>query len=115
MWVTLSTTVLYVDFEKAFDIVNHQLLIGKLKVMKKENIALKWINSDLSNRVQCTQIGSVISNEKDVKTGVPQGSILGPLFFLCYINYITQICTKTKILLYADDTQILIRESGINI
>ena len=68
--------------------------------MQIRNNATNWIISYLSNRIQCTRIGSVISSDREVKTGVPQGSILGPLFFLCYIN----VCIDTKILLYADDT-----------
>ena len=72
--------------------------------MKIENKVLKWIKSYLTNRSQSTRIGSITSSSKDVCTGVPQGSILGPLFFLCYINDITQICSNTNISLYADDT-----------
>ena len=100
----LHTIALYIDFKKAFDTVNHKLLIDKLKDMKIENKVLKWIKSYLNNRNQTTRIGSVTSSSKNVCTGVPQGSILGPLFFLCYINDITQICNNTNILLYADDT-----------
>ena len=69
-----------------------------------QDLALKWIETYLSNRTQCTQIGNNLSDEREVKTGVPQGSILGPIFFLCYINDITSICKNSKILLYADDT-----------
>ena len=100
----LHTIALYIDFKKAFDTVNHKLLIDKLKDMKIENKVLKWIKSYLTNRSQSTRIGSITSTSKNVCTGVPQGSILGPLFFLGYINDITQICSNTNILLYADDT-----------
>ena len=72
--------------------------------MQITNIVLNWINSYLTNRTQCTRLGETISKDMNVKTGVPQGSILGPLFFLCYINDITYICKNSKILLYADDT-----------
>ena len=77
----LHTIALYVDFKKAFDTVNHKLLIDKLKDMKIENKVLKWIKSYLTNRNQCTRTGSTTSSSKDVCTGVPQGSIMGPLFF----------------------------------
>ena len=60
--------------------------------------------SYLTNRTQCTCIGEITSKDKVVKTGVPKGSILGPLFCLCYINDITHICKNSKIILYADDT-----------
>ena len=100
----LHTIALYIDFKKGIDTVNHKLLTDKLKDMKIENKVLKWIKSYLTNRNQCTRIGSIKSNSKDLCTGVPQGSILGPLFFLCYINDIIQICSNTNILLYADYT-----------
>ena len=100
----LHTIALYIDFKKAFDTVNHKLLTEKLKDMRIVNKVLKWIKSYLTNRNQCTRIGSITSSNRDVFTDIPQGSILGPLFFLCYINDITQICNNTNILLYADDT-----------
>ena len=100
----LNTLALYIDFKKAFDTVNHKLLLGKLKDMQIKDNVLNWISSYLSNRSQCTRLGDNISRDMQVKTGVPQGSILGPLFFLCYINDITNICKNSKILLYADDT-----------
>ena len=100
----LNTLALYIDFKKAFDTVNHKLLLGKLKDMQIKDNVLNWISSYLTNRSQCTRLGNNISGDMEVKTGVPQGSILGPLFFLCYINDITNICKSSKILLYADDT-----------
>ena len=92
------------DFKKAFDTVNHKLLIRKLSDMKIGNRVIKWITSYLSDRTQCTRRGSNISKDMKVETGVPQGSILGPLFFLCYINDITNVCINSQILMYADDT-----------
>ena len=87
----LNTIALYIDFKKAFDTVNHKLLIGKLKDMKIRNNAINWINSYLTNRTQCTHIGPIVSKDMVVKTGVPQGSILGPLFCLCNMNDITHL------------------------
>ena len=92
------------DFKKAFDTVNHVLLIRKLKLFEITDIALNWMQSYYTKRTQCTQIGNDLSAERQVKTGVPQGSILGPTFFLCYINDIVDVCYSSKILLYADDT-----------
>ena len=100
----LHTISLYIDFKKAFDTVNHKILVEKLKDMKIGNKVLSWINSYLSNRNQCTRVGGNVSDKQLVCTGVPQGSILGPLFFLCYINDITCVCQDSHILLYADDT-----------
>ena len=100
----LNTISLYVDFKKAFDTVNHKILLQKLKSLGITNIALKWVETYLTNRTQQTQIGNNLLVERAVKTGVPQGSILGPTFFLCYINDIIDVCHNSKILLYADDT-----------
>ena len=99
-----NTISLYVDFKKAFDTVNHNLLIQKLRKYNIKNKAIDWIETYLTNRTQKTQMGDCISDERDVKTGVPQGSILGPIFFICYINDIVHICKNSKMLLYADDT-----------
>ena len=99
-----NTISLYVDFKKAFDTVNHNFLLKKLKTYNIKNYALKWIETYLSNRTQITQIGDHRSREGAVETGVPQGSILGPIFFICYINDIVDVCKNSKILLYADDT-----------
>ena len=85
------------------NIIIYILLIGILKYMKIGNAVIKWIHSYLSSRIQCTKIGSIVSNEQDINKGLPQGSFLGPLFFLCYINDITQICDNTNTLLHADD------------
>ena len=95
---------LYVNFKKAFDTVNHKLLLKKLQNYGIKNLALDWIRTYLTNRTQQTQIGADMSSEREIKTGVPQGSILGPTFFLCYINDIINVCKNSKILLYADDT-----------
>ena len=100
----LNTICLYVDFKKAFDTVNHKLLIKKLENVHIKDKAINWISSYLRGRTQQTQIGDTLSNERDVKTGVPQGSILGPIFFICYINDIVKSCRGSQMLLYADDT-----------
>ena len=100
----INTISLYVDFKKAFDTVNHNLLIKKLENFNIKNKAINWIRSYLTGRTQQTQIGDRLSNEREVKTGVPQGSILGPIFFICYINDIFKSCKNSQMLLYADDT-----------
>ena len=87
----LNTISLYVDFKKAFDTVNHKLLVHTLKNYNMKNKAIDWIGSYLSGRTQQTQVGEFLSNERDVKTGVPQGSILGPIFFICYMNDIVKV------------------------
>ena len=73
---------IFLDFAKAFDTVNHDVLISKLDYYGFRGIALKWFKSYLCDRMQCTEIGDLQSKLKYIKSGVPQGSILGPLLFL---------------------------------
>ncbi len=70
------------DLSKAFDLVNHSLLIQKLKLYRCDDSSIKWFNSYLSNRTQRVRIKQTLSEPKPITAGVPQGSILGPLFFL---------------------------------
>ena len=97
------------DLSKAFDTINHQLLIKKLSKMGLNENSIKWITSYLQNRSHITKFQKYVSNEEYVKTGVPQGSILGPLLFLIFINDLPKafkdIC---HIFGYADDTQLVI-------
>ena len=100
----MNTIALYIDFKKAFDTVNHDILLEKLNALKLRNEFLQWIKTYLTHRSQITQIQGLFSNKEIVTTGVPQGSILGLILFLCYTNDISLICNNTKMLLYADDT-----------
>ncbi len=104
----IRTDVVYFDFEKAFDSVNHDIILTKLKCeFKIDGTLLKFIMNYLKDRKQCVVIGGTQSDLKRVKSGVPQGSILGPLFFVLFINDMsTCISEDTNIALYADDTKI---------
>ena len=94
------------DFAKAFDTVNHDILISKLEYYGIRGIASKWFKSYLADRMQCTEIGDTQSKLNYIKHGVPQGSILGPLLFLLYINDIIMSSDIFKFILFADDTSL---------
>ena len=94
------------DFAKAFDTVNHEILLNKLEHYGIRGIALDWFKSYLSDRMQCTEIGNTQSKLSYIKCGVPQGSILGPLLFLLYINDIVLSSKLFKFILFADDTSL---------
>ena len=109
------TASVFLDLSKAFDTIDHRILIGKLEYYGIRGIAQCWFESYLRNRKQIVKYNTVQSTEKSILTGVPQGSILGPLLFILYINDI-QNCTKTvSILLFADDTSVLYSHSNIKI
>ena len=118
-WTELLETggqidVIYTDFEKAFDKVPHKRLISKLKSYKLNQKIIDWIESFLLLRKQRVKINGVFSNWQDVLSGIPQGSILGPLLFIIYINNLVENCKKgSKIYLYADDVK-LFRHIGNN-
>jgi hypothetical protein len=113
--------VLFLDMSKAFDTVCHKRLLGKLERYGIRGPAYSWIESYLNNREQCTEIAKVINDQRSTfqscykvnKYGVPQGSILGPLLFLAYINDLPD-STKHNCILFADDTTLVIKGTDIN-
>ena len=81
-----STIAVYLDFSKAFDTVNHEILMSKLQHNGIRGVMLSWFKSYLSNRKQYVSIKNFSSSMSNITLGVPQGSVLGPVLFLLYIN-----------------------------
>ena len=97
------TGVLMIDLSKAFDLVDHSLLLRKLKIYRCSEDAFTWCTSYLSERTQRVDINGQISNPSDNKCDVPQGSILRPLFFIVFINDMYLYPDLEDISLFADD------------
>ncbi|RUA05885.1 MAG: hypothetical protein DSY43_03475, partial [Gammaproteobacteria bacterium] len=98
--------VVFLDLKKAFDTVNHDILQRKLEIYGITGNALSMIQSYLTNRRQKCQLNDAVSSESQITCGIPQGSILGPLFFLLYINDLPECLQKSIPRLFADDTNL---------
>jgi hypothetical protein len=98
---------IFLDFSKAFDTVSHPKLITKLKQYGFSGKIFGWLKSFLTDRFQRVIIDDVTSSWKNVKSGVPQGSVLGPLLFIIYVNDITDHISIDSAKLYADDVKLL--------
>lgn len=104
----------YLDFRKAFDTVDHQILLSKLQKYGIRGKTLEWFQSYLHNRTQYVEYNNSHSTVKHISMGVPQGSILGPLLFLIYVNDISDVSDKLYSILFADDTNVFIEGSNLN-
>ena len=99
--------VAYIDFSRAFEAVSHQKLLHRLKSYGFDGLLPQWIGSFLSNRIHCTQVGNAHSSFKHIRSGVVQGSCLGPLLFLIFINDIADnFNLPFKCKMYADDVKL---------
>ena len=106
----LETAIVKIDLSKAFDTINHQKLIFKLRNLGLDENSLKWIASYLENRAQKTKFKHFTSTQEPINTGVPQGSILGPLLFICYTNDLAENFDEDlcKLFSYADDSTFVV-------
>ena len=104
----------FLDLSKAFDTVDHQILLCKLCKYGLRGLCHKWFQSYLCNRKQYVSFNNVESDLLVVKCGVPQGSILGPLLFLLYVNDICNISDILFPILFADDTNVFVSGRDIN-
>ena len=103
----------FLDFSKVFDTIDHLNLLNKLHHYGIRGSALDWFGSYLTNRQQFVTYKYVSSDNKTIKCGVTQGSILGPLLFLIYINDLANICQYTMPILFADDSNLFINGTDV--
>ena len=101
----------FIDLKKAFDTVDHQILIKKLSNLGVGGDVLLWVSNYLHDRSQKTIANHILSSPLPVSCGVPQGSILGPLFFVAYINDVYKFLNTPNLGLYADDTVIFLHST----
>ena len=104
---------IFLDLSKAFDTVDHSILLYKLEKYGIRGTPHRWLESYLIDRQQYTVIDDVVSSTKPITVGVPQGSILGPLLFLIYINDIHNACNDVIFKLFADDSNVFVNESNL--
>ncbi len=97
--------VIYLDFKKAFDSIVHNILLHKLWSFGITDNLWEWLRAYLTKRVQCVSVNGTVSDFLPVVSGVPQGSILGPLLFLIFINDIPAFSKFSTLFLFADDVK----------
>ena len=98
------TGLVFIDFRKAFDVIDHELFLKKLSIYGATPSSVAWFKSYLSERKQFISLGKTTSKQLTVKQGVPQGSILGPVLFLLFVNDMPLHVQKSTMDIYADDT-----------
>ncbi len=108
------TGMVLLDLQKAFDTVDHDIMCNKLSAIGSNDKTVSWFKSYLTGRSQMVRVNNVDSSDREITCGVPQGSILGPLLFLIYVNDM-EMAVKCKLLLYADDSALLVSGKEIDV
>ena len=108
------TGLIFIDLKKAFDTVDHEILLKKLKMYGVTGLEHDWFTSYLDNRKQFCRVDGTSSDVKGINCGVSQGSCLGPLLFLIYINDLPSSLQKSHVSMYADDTAISLSSESID-
>ena len=98
---------IFLDVHKAFDSVGRMVLLSKLQSIGFASEALSWFKGYLDNKQHCVRLEGPVSNNLPVKSGVPQGSLLGPILFLLYVNDIFPCTSHSYLSMFADDTEYL--------
>ena len=109
----LHVAGVFIDLSKAFNSLDHKILLHKLEYLGIRGVSLQLFRSYLHDRQQTVYCNQTYSPLLPIVKGVPQGSVLGPLFFLVYINDLVNASTKFKFMMYADDTTLLISDKNI--
>jgi hypothetical protein len=115
----MNPTGIFLDVTKAYDVLNHRVLLSKLDSYGIRGVANLWFESYLSHQKQCVEInsrkqGTYVSTVREITQGVPQGSILGPILLLLYINDLPLNVLESNIVLSVDDTNILVSGETLN-
>ena len=105
---------LFIDLSRAFDTISHKILLDKLYKYGIRGIALEWVRDYLCNRKQFVVYNNAKSYMGNVDIGVPQGSILGPLLFLLYVNDLSNVSMKLSFIQFADDTSIFMKGGSLS-
>ena len=108
----LSTLAVFIDFSKCFDTLNRNILLRKLEAYGIRGIPLQLFESYLSDRYQAVKVNDTVSSFKLVNTGVPQGSVLGPILYLIYVNELPYVSNLFSVCLFADDTTLIFESSN---